>query len=118
MMRFLVVTLLTLWLGLAAGCSTRPVDMAVYEGAPPRQKYTLAEVTERLDNLEKGMAKLQVLLELGSPAKRQDEVWVYMPSDPGLIVPSRALAVRFEHDRYVGHSMQPIIVGERIIIGE
>lgn len=100
-----------------AGCSTESVDMAAYEGAPPGQRYTMDEVLERAKRLEPGMSELDVMMTLGSPAEVRGEVWVYLPSSPGVLLPKWALEVEFDNGRYVDHSRQPVIIGERLEVG-
>lgn len=102
---------------LLPACATEPVPLAAYEGPPPGQKYSIDEVMEEAESLEPGMSKLDVLLELGSPAERRGDVWVYLPSSPGLLLPKLALEVEFEGERYVSHSKQPVLVGERLKVG-
>jgi len=81
---------------------------------PPGQKYEYGAVKQRLPQLRKGMTHLDVMIRLGSPAHESDAVWVYLPNRPGVILPSEALKVRFENGRYVKHSFQPVILGERL----
>jgi outer membrane protein assembly factor BamE (lipoprotein component of BamABCDE complex) len=103
------------WAVAGAGCRTEGVETYTYDGKPQNQLYELDAVKQRVARLERGMSKMQVLLTLGSPAKRQADRWVYLPSRTGTIVPAEALEVRFVNDRYVEHRWQPIVVGERII---
>jgi hypothetical protein len=102
---------------LLAGCATESVEMVAYEGPPPGQKYTMDEVLGRAEELEPGMSKLDVMMTLGSPAETRGDVWVYLPNEPGIVLPEWALEVEFERGRYVEHSRQPVVVGERLEVG-
>ncbi len=99
-----------------AGCASDSVQLKSYEGAPPNQKYEIGEVISRARQLEPGMAKLDVLLRLGSPAERHGDHWLYLPSDPGVLIPQQALVVKFERGRYLLHKKQLVTLGERIIL--
>jgi outer membrane protein assembly factor BamE (lipoprotein component of BamABCDE complex) len=107
---FAVTTLLAL-----AGCRTESVETEVAGGKPPYQRFAFDEVKERAKELRPGMSKTGVLLLLGSPARREADSWIYLPSRPGTLLPAEALEVEFRGDRYETHTFQPVIAGERII---
>lgn len=109
---------LSVLIALLAGCTSESVKLESYEGPPPGQRYEIKEVLRRAKELQPGMAKYSVLLTLGSPAKREGDYWVYLPSDPGLIIPQQAMVVKFDRDRYVEHRTQAVVAGERIILEE
>jgi len=98
-----------------AGCRTESVETEVAGGKPPYQRFAFDEVKERAKELRPGMSKTGVLLLLGSPARREADSWIYLPSRPGTLLPAEALEVEFRGDRYETHTFQPVIVGERII---
>jgi len=112
---FTIVALALLLIG-PSGCRTEGVEIHSYEGKPREQKYELDEIKDRAKDLRPGMAKLDVLLRLGSPAIRDNERWVYLPSRTATFIPGEALEVRFdERGRYIKTQWQPVIGGERII---
>jgi len=112
-MRFLLVTLL-LGLLMTAGCQTQGVETETYAGKPAKQRYPLSEVEDRLDELRPGMAKVEVLLVLGSPAIEEPDHWIYLPSRTGTVIPAEAIRVDFRSGTYTGWKKQPIIFGERV----
>ena len=79
------------------------------------QRHEFEEVTRRAEDLQNGMSKRDVLLLLGSPAETsdQDDVWVYLPERPAVIVPGRALRLEFEDGRLVDHGYHAIVLGAR-----
>ncbi len=111
------VTLLILVLSLSAvfaGCTTRR-DVQTGQVLPANdQRYDFEQVTERAAYLQPGMSKGQVLILLGSPARRDNDLWVYVPERPALLIPAAAMNVRFQSNRYVEHNFSPIVLGERI----
>jgi outer membrane protein assembly factor BamE (lipoprotein component of BamABCDE complex) len=112
----LSILALALLISLPTGCRSEGVEIHSYEGKPREQKYDLDEVKRRAKDLQPGMAKLDVLLRLGSPAIRENTRWVYLPSRTGTIIPADALEVRFDTGgRFVETKWQPVIGGERII---
>ena len=74
-------------------CHTEPMELRSYDGAPPGQRYELDEVKRRLAELTPGMGRTEVLLTLGSPAKREGGDYLYLPSRPGLLLPADAVRV-------------------------
>lgn len=100
---------------LLCGCHTESVETETYAGQPANQKYDFDEVKKRAKQLKPGMTGYNVLILLGSPAKKEGDAWVYLPSRTGAILPAEALQVNFERGRYVSHKFQPIIGAERVI---
>lgn len=98
----------------SGGCQTEGVETRTYAGKPAEQRYELAEVEEKLDQLRSGMGKIDVLLLLGSPAIEEPDHWIYLPSRTGTIIPAEAVRVDFQGQRYMGWKKQPIILGERV----
>ena len=84
------------------------------ERSRERQTYEYDEVVARAEQLEVGMTHTQVLLLLGHPADKSidDNIWVYMPPRPALLVPSEALRVEFRIGKLVGYVFRPIVLGE------
>lgn len=107
---------ISLVLVVIAGCTTDGVKLESYEGPPPGQRYDIGEVINRAKELAPGMTSYNVLLRLGSPAMREGDHWIYLPSDPGLLIPQQAMVVKFEGQRYVSHKVQAVVAGERIIL--
>jgi outer membrane protein assembly factor BamE (lipoprotein component of BamABCDE complex) len=101
-------------LSTMAGCQTQGVETQTYAGKPANQRYDLTEVEKRLDQLQPGMGKIDVLLLLGSPAIEEPDRWIYLPSRTGTIIPAEAVRVDFQGPRYTGWKKQPIILGERV----
>jgi hypothetical protein len=95
-------------LGMACGCQSQP------ESTHPSQRYELGEVKRRLNDLQPGATRMEVLLALGSPAERRPDAWIYLPSRSGLIVPADALVIHFRGGLYSKHEFRPIILGEQI----
>lgn len=112
--RYIPLIVLFATLSVLPACHTEPMELTSYEGAPPGQRYELDEVKRRLEELGPGMSRTEVLLTLGSPAKREGGDYLYLPSRPGLILPADAVRVHFENGRYVEWRWQPIILGERV----
>jgi hypothetical protein len=109
-----VILLCTLALAIAGGCQTLKMDSKTYKSAVANQKYDYGEVKRRLKELEPGTTQVEVLIKLGSPAERQRDNWIYLPSRLGLLLPAESLIVRFESGRYASHVFRPVILGERI----
>ncbi len=97
------------------GCRTESVEMETHAGQPVNQQHDFDEVKKRAKQLKVGMRSVDVLILLGSPAKKETNAWVYLPSRTGAIIPAEALQVNFERGRYVSHVYQPIVGAERII---
>ena len=78
------------------------------------QRFEFKTVERRAEQLESGMNKTQVLLLLGSPAEKRsnDDVWMYLPERPAVLVPARGLRLEFEDGVLVKHSYRAIILGE------
>jgi outer membrane protein assembly factor BamE (lipoprotein component of BamABCDE complex) len=99
---------------MLSGCQTQGVETYTYAGKPANQRYELEEVERRLELLQPGMAKIDVLLNLGSPAIEEHDRWIYLPSRTGTIIPAEAIRVDFQGQAYAGWKKQPIILGERV----
>ena len=106
----LAAVLLTL-----AGCVA--LDPETGEVLPRgNQRYEFAEVEREAEKLELGMSRAEVLLLLGSPAERDDEkgLWVYLPERPGILIPARALQLRYERGRLAEFGYHTIVLGQRL----
>jgi hypothetical protein len=79
------------------------------------QKYTYDEVKGKLPQLQKGMAKAQVMIILGSPAQSYEDLWVYLPDRPAFYVPGEGVVIEFENGRYTKHRFGLIILGNPVI---
>ncbi len=99
--------------GVGGGCAS-PGSESPYGSLAGNQRYPYDDVKRRLKSLQKGATKAQVYIALGAPAKIEGSDWLYLPERSGLIFPAEALKVRFEYGRYVSHSFQPIVLGERL----
>ncbi|MFW5682912.1 MAG: hypothetical protein ACOC1G_07900 [Phycisphaeraceae bacterium] len=97
-----------------AGCVTEQRSAEPYAKAAVNQKYAMDEVRDRLDQLEPGMSKPAVLMQLGSPAIQRETYWEYRPERSGTVLPAAAVRVHFENDRYTGHEDVPIVLGEDV----
>lgn len=100
---------------LMAGCVS--VDPDTGETIPRGgQKYKFATVERRAEQLQSGMRKVDVLMQLGSPAEISDDgaVWSYLPERAAVLVPSRALHLTFENDILIKHGYGPIILGKQL----
>ena len=98
---------------LLAGCVN--VDPQTGKTLPRGDQYYEFDVVQRRsEKLELGMSRLAVLMLLGSPAEKSgdDEVWVYLPERPAVLVPARALRLRFEKDRLADFGYRPIVLGQ------
>ena len=64
----------------------------------------------------KPFSRRDVFMLLGSPAERStdDEVWVYLPERPAVLIPSRALRLVFEDNVLVKHGYRAIALGETL----
>ena len=78
-----------------------------------KQKHEFSVVQKHAKNLADGMPKMEVLILLGSPAETSDNgnQWVYLPERPAVLIPSRALHLKFENDVLVKHGYRPIVLG-------
>jgi len=113
LLRQLAIIAALLCLTPVAACTPRePVTGDV--ATPRGQRYTFDYVEQHADQLRAGMSQLDVLLLLGSPAERQGEDWVYLPSREGIVLPAQALRVEFDDGRYVKHRYEPVVLGERL----
>jgi hypothetical protein len=97
-----------------AGCVADDPAAEPHVQAAVNQKYSLGEVRERLDKLEPGMTKREVLLTLGSPAVRRGTYWEYWPERSGTMLPATAIRVLFEGELYAGRRIVPIVLGEEL----
>ncbi|MEM6674068.1 MAG: hypothetical protein AAF726_14580 [Planctomycetota bacterium] len=114
-MTTLRATLTILFATLAAACVT--VDAETNEVLPRGdQRYHFDEVERRAENLRVGMTKMQAMIALGSPAEKADagHVWVYLPERPAVLVPSRALQLRFEGDELAEFGYHAIVLGQKL----
>lgn len=112
--RGLSLTAAAIAIPLFAGCVADEPGAEPYVQAAVHQKYTLDEVRERLDQLQPGMTKRDVLLTLGSPAIRRETYWEYWPERSGRMLPTTAVRVLFEEQRYTGRRIVPIVLGEEL----
>lgn len=97
---------------LLAGCVTE--NAATGEPIPRgNQRYPFAQVQEAAERLAVGMSRSDVLLLLGSAAKLEDggDTWVWLPERHAILVPARALQVRFEAGRVKDFGYRPIVFG-------
>lgn len=80
------------------------------------QRYKFSTVERRAERLQDGMTKLEVLLLLGEAAETSDDddVWVYLPERPAVLIPSRALRLVFENGTLREHGYNPIVLGEQL----
>lgn len=80
------------------------------------QKYKFATVERKAEQLQKGMSKFDVLMLLGAPAERSDDndIWIYLPERPAVLVPSRALKLEFKGNILVKHEYSAIILGQTL----
>ncbi len=78
-----------------------------------KQRYEFAKVERAAEYLRVGMTRTEVLILLGSAAEtgEQGDVWVWLPERYGVLVPARALQVRFRDGRVVEHGYRPIVLG-------
>jgi outer membrane protein assembly factor BamE (lipoprotein component of BamABCDE complex) len=97
---------------LSGGCQTETVDAELLAAAQHRQKYEFSEIRKRVKALQPGMPRVQVMLQLGSPADMRGNTWIYLPERPGLLLPAEMLEVRFQGGRYLDHAYRPIVFGE------
>ena len=92
-----------------AGCAT-----GSSASGHPNQKFSLSDVEKRLKNIQPWMSKMEVMIQLGSPAQISRSTWVYLPSRSGFLLPARALNVNFLDGVYISHETRPIILGEQM----
>jgi len=76
------------------------------------QRFPYATVKERAERLAPGMSRTQVMILLGSPARRDGDDWVYRDDRDGILIPAEAMRVTFDRGRYVSHKTEPIILGQ------
>ncbi len=100
-------------LGVLAGCVSVDPDT----GKPiPRgeQRFPFDTVTRNAESLLPGMSKSECLMLLGSPAERSadGDTWVYLPERPAVLIPGRALRLRFADNRLAEHGYRAIILGQ------
>lgn len=91
-----------------------PSPPTVVDSPTYYQKYDYSTVKEKAKNLRKGMTTMQTLILLGSPAKKEPNVWTYLPQRSGLFIPAESLLVMFEYGRVADWKTAPIILGEQI----
>ncbi len=109
-----------LLLALVACASVEPDTGEV--GPRGNQGSSFTEVKENADNLRLGLTKIQVVLLLGTPAKKDGpavkdgatSTWVYLPERPAVIVPERALRLEFKDGRLVDFGYHAIVQGQRL----
>lgn len=101
-------------LALSGGCVTSDAERDRYTERTLNQKYTLDEVKRRLKDVRIGENKMSVATKLGSPAEFRGTQWVYYPERPGLFLPTEALVVKFEGNRYAGYETNPIVLSEEL----
>ncbi|MHC5211231.1 MAG: hypothetical protein ACYTG2_10980 [Planctomycetota bacterium] len=102
-------------LGLALVTACVNVDPRTGETIPRGdQYYDFDDVTRRAERLELGMSRLGVLMLLGSPAEKSsdEDIWIYLPERPAVLVPARALRLLFDRDRLAEFGYRPIILGQ------
>ena len=100
---------------LLAGCVS--VDPDTGETLPRgNQKYKFETVERRAQQLQDGLAKIDVLILLGAPAEKSldENVWVYLPERPAVLVPSRALQLKFKDGILVQHGYKAIVLGQKL----
>ena len=100
---------------MLAGCVS--VDPDTGETIPRGgQKYKFETVERRAKQLQDGMAKFDALVLLGSPAEKSkdDNVWIYLPERPAVLMPSRALQLEFKDGVLVKHGFNAIVLGQKL----
>ncbi|MFT5051660.1 MAG: outer membrane protein assembly factor BamE (lipoprotein component of BamABCDE complex) [Chlamydiales bacterium] len=111
-------TLLSVTLACALGmASCVNVDPDTGETIPRgNQALDFDEVKDNAERLMEGMTKTQVQVLLGSPAEKSSSgnVWVYLPERPAVVVPGRALQLKFEGGRLVEHGFRAIVLGAKL----
>ena len=109
------IVFISLFALLLAGCVS--VDPDTGETLPRGgQKFKFATVEKRAEQLQDGMAKFDALVLLGSPAEKSpdDNVWVYLPERPAVLMPSHALQLEFKDGRLVKHGYNAIVLGQKL----
>mgnify|MGYP006428876745 CR=1 FL=1 len=96
------------------GCVADEPVAEPHARAAVNQQHSLDEVRERLDKLEPGITKREVLLTLGSPAIQRATYWEYWPERSGTMLPATAIRVLFEEEFYTGRRVVPIVLGEQL----
>jgi len=99
----------------AAGCVN--VDPNTGETIPRGgQRYRYEVVTRNAERLRKGQTKYQVLMLLGSPAERSkdNDVWIYLPERPAVLIPGSALRRQFLDGVLEEWAYHPISLGTRL----
>jgi hypothetical protein len=78
-----------------------------------KQRYEFAKVEQAAEHVRVGMTRTEVLILLGSAAETEEQgaVWIWLPERYGVLVPARALQVRFRDGRVVEHGYRPIVLG-------
>lgn len=100
---------------LLAGCVS--VDPGTGETLPRgNQKYKYDVVAHRAEQLLDGMTKFDALALLGAPAKKNknDNVWVYLPERPAVLMPARALQLEFKDGLLIKHGYKAIVLGQKL----
>jgi outer membrane protein assembly factor BamE (lipoprotein component of BamABCDE complex) len=80
------------------------------------QRYPWDQVQERAKRLENGMSKGQVLNLMGSPAETDEEDvhWTYLPERHGILVPAKALHLKFVNGVLAEHEYRSIVFGAQL----
>ena len=97
----------------AGGCRTESAGTDFYPGGHPNQKYDFAEVGRAVRKIPPGTARQDVMIQLGSPAQINGNTWIYLPEDPGFLVPKKLLEVRFRGGYFVDYEFKPIVFGQK-----
>jgi outer membrane protein assembly factor BamE (lipoprotein component of BamABCDE complex) len=95
------------------GCNTYEKNSGKYWDLR-NQRYFYEEVKSRLDQLHKGMTKMDVAVTVGSPAKTYENMWIYLPDRPAIYVPGEAIVIEFEGNLYIRHRKTLVLLGETI----
>jgi hypothetical protein len=97
--------------GVPVACRTEPMAPHLYTRGHPYQRYDYETVKRRVKCLKRGASRIEVLIELGSPAEKHGDMWVYLSGRPAFIVPAELLKVHFKNNRYVSYAFKPIVLG-------
>jgi hypothetical protein len=98
------------------GCTAEPQTDSLRTYSTRNQLNEYDKVKSLLPQLSVGMAGIDVLIILGSPASKDRQTWVYLPERPGFFIPAESLQVQFDRGRYIGHKFVPIVLGENLEI--
>ena len=97
---------------LMTGCMTDPGQSEI--GSVTDQQFTYRDVKSRIKQLEPGINKSQVKTILGTPAKRDKNMWRYMTISPAMVIPAETLVVEFKQGLYTGHRFESVVRGEPV----